>query len=1633
MGYWKAGAGYTGSYAGGTHGGQGHDNTRACYGSVTQPTDLGSGAANWGTRGGGAVKLIVTGTLTVNGTIAADGQMGGGTGNYGGAGGSIWIDCATLAGTGPISADGGDAVGNWGGGGGRVAVHYDTKTLATTSITACGDGRGGKYGAAGTVYLNDRTAGTDELIVLNNLNSVEFVTQLTSGTHAYDTVRLEAQAQVSVESGTTLDLRGTTMAGDGTGCLYAKVGSTVNPPPGATWTISNFHFGPMGNTDYSQGPTFDPPLTNLVVAAGGGMRTPYGYRMYLVCSNLTVNDGASVSVYSRGFWQSGPGYYGSSYSGGTHGGQGNANPLACYGSIKQPTTFGSGTCNWGSWGGGAIKLAVADTVTVNGTITADGQTGGGSGSYGGAGGSAWIVCHTLAGTGRVSADGGDSAGNWGGGGGRMAIYYQARTMARSCITADGDGSGGKYGAAGTVYLKDETTGIEDLIIDNGGQNSGAYLTQLPADNFTGDPASLAFDSVIVTNQGKLWVPADKNLVVNRDFRNRGAFTASSGSAVVLASTNHAAVEGTTTFYYLTSTNPTKRVAFEAGKTFSVLGGVTMRGAAGGDWLELESSSPGESWKLNLASDAEQAMSYLGVEYSDASSGSTAGAADSTNRGNNVNWAFGGETIVWTGQSDTNWANIDNWDLARLPMYLDSEIIISNVANGAVLDGARALDAALTIQAGGRLTLNGHDLTLRSNVVVQGALIATDSETVTCQGDVDFTGGVYTQATTTVVLGGMRAQTVAFASNSFHRIEVTNTQGTVTFADAFGADFVECSAPGASLVFDAGAVYNFTNLVFAGEAGSDITLRSSGDGSPWYLTVPGWSQVRYVDVKDSDASRGNTIYAAGSTSQGGNDNWTFNVWLVWDGSDSSSFATAANWTPEISPTSTNMVMIDGNGANAPVISAPVMVRRLTVGGRQTSVLTLNKALTVTEDVVVVPGGKLTHTANDSAPTYALNLAVQGDLSIASGASIDTVARGYWKAGLGYTGSYAGGTHGGQGHDNTRACYGSVTQPTDLGSGAANWGTRGGGAVKLIVTGTLTVNGTIAADGQMGGGTGNYGGAGGSIWIDCATLAGTGPISADGGDAVGNWGGGGGRVAVHYDTKTLATTSITACGDGRGGKYGAAGTVYLNDRTAGTDELIVLNNLNSVEFVTQLTSGTHAYDTVRLEAQAQVSVESGTTLDLRGTTMAGDGTGCLYAKVGSTVNPPPGATWTISNFHFGPMGNTDYSQGPTFDPPLTNLVVAAGGGMRTPYGYRMYLVCSNLTVNDGASVSVYSRGFWQSGPGYYGSSYSGGTHGGQGNANPLACYGSIKQPTTFGSGTCNWGSWGGGAIKLAVADTVTVNGTITADGQTGGGSGSYGGAGGSAWIVCHTLAGTGRVSADGGDSAGNWGGGGGRMAIYYQARTMARSCITADGDGSGGKYGAAGTVYLKDETTGIEDLIIDNGGQNSGAYLTQLPADNFTGDPSSLAFDSVIVTNQGKLWMPTDKTLVVNGDFRNEGAFTASSGSTVTLASSMAATITGSTTFYNLTSEVTGKNITFEALETITVSGTLMLTGVRMFSSSPDTSWYLTVTGDHAVESVYVHDSNAENGNEITGYMSHSAAWNNVNWIFVGSPGTVFLIR
>ncbi|MCC6228698.1 MAG: hypothetical protein IT432_05670, partial [Phycisphaerales bacterium] len=248
---------------------------------------------------------------------------------------------------------------------------------------------------------------------------------------------------------------------------------------------------------------------------------------------------------------------------------------------------------------------------------------------------------------------------------------------------------------------------------------------------------------------------------------------------------------------------------------------------------------------------------------------------------------------------------------------------------------------------------------------------------------------------------------------------------------------------------------------------------------------------------------------------------------------------------------------GQFVNLSTAQITVQGTTLTVNGRH-AIASLN----IISSGVVTHGNSFTHDYSGGAGTdvvHGMYLIVTGDVVIEAGGSIEVSGRGYWHGvgpgdGNGY---YAGGGYGGSGGEYSSGYgvpYGSASQPTDLGS-SGHVGV-GGGAVRLVVSGALTVDGSVLANGENGGGNGS--GSGGSIWISAGTLSGVGSIRANGGSSTNyGGGGGGGRIAIDAAGTTFSGAMQAYSGQNSttGGLYnGGAGTIYLY----GTPAVLIYDN-------------------------------------------------------------------------------------------------------------------------------------------------------------------------------------------------------------------------------------------------------------------------------------------------------------------------------------------------------------------------------------------------------------------------------------------------------------------------------------------
>ena len=1226
-GYSNAGPGRVSTHCGGGYGGQGSGYqdkpVTPCYGSITKPVNLGTSGNSTNHKGGGAVRLVVAGALTVNGRIFAEGQ----TQNplnawYGGAGGSIWVAAASLVGAGEISASASRIGNNYNGGGGRIALYLTGAEANFTGFTGHvyayptrDSSLAVKDSAAGTVYYEtaaddegkgrlvidrgatngalassaatdiilddqDETFSPSEIVLMNGATML-----VTSGTRMSLAIGAKltlAGGSKVVLKGSTLDLTAATIekTGTGTGTIQLSSGMIVadalSLPSAVNVQVTGDGTIDATSVSVENGATvtIDTPLAvtgNLTVRDGGKVThssntKDTSYRMTLtVAGNLTVDAGGKIDVSNKGYaYLLGPGSSKSMY-GSCHGGRSYYQSesqidetAVCYGSLIYPMEWGSGLKQVNqpaqSDGGGAMRLTVTGTLTVNGEIVAYGCQN--STYYSSAGGSIWITAGSLAGTESsavISASTGVRTKKYYynlSGGGRVAIHLMNPGAGfdgyAGSITAYGTMMDTKNaftaGGAGTVYLKtgDQEANEGTLVIDNGlpeGKTGG--VTEISA-----SVLDTEVGNVVVRNGGRLKILADQRLTVRGDWDAPSeALVSETNAGLVFAGSGTSHVYSNLTVSAFVCQTPDKEIVFGDGTTLTITaGGLFLVEGESDHPVVLRSETPATVWNLAVDATVAQSVNQASVADCDASAGAQVSAVNST-LSNTTNWknttVVVGQTVTWTGAAgSSSWMTAGNWDVERAPLATDRIVIAPANVSPVLNDDFTSMD--LTVQTGAALDLNGKTFTTTGDLSVHGTITTVRGGKVVAKGGVDFTDATVDTPWLSLVLAGDGAavQTLAGGGCAFDSVTVAPNAAGVAVTGGFTAWTLACTAERAfALSFAPGVTVAVEAML---SLNGPIALGSTVAGQAWNMSVNGVKDVNGVTVSDCSAA-------------------LLTIPAVWTGAVSSDFNTPGNWSTGAVPGAEDDVII---GAGTVKASAAISVGSLWL--KDGAIATLDNGVSVAKTVYVSSGATLTHSANASTESNRLILDMGANFAVEAGAAIDVTGKGY-AATYGPGGCVRGGNHAGRGeaHDNALdgKTYGSALWPVKLGSGG-NY-TAGGGAVQLTVAGVARIDGTIAANGANS--ENYYSGAGGSIAIRAAAVLGGGSIAANGGDVGTDYTGSGGRIAIVLTGAGETLDRFTGRLEAYSGKMskeavpyprGSAGTIYVETSADGAGRGVVV---------------------------------------------------------------------------------------------------------------------------------------------------------------------------------------------------------------------------------------------------------------------------------------------------------------------------------------------------------------------------------------------------------------------------------------------------------------------------------------------
>jgi hypothetical protein len=832
----------------------------------------------------------------------------------------------------------------------------------------------------------------------------------------------------------------------------------------------------------------------------------------------------SINLNSKGYYsQYGPGAGRYSYNGGSgasHGGKGGDSieitATSTYGSVTAPVLLGSGGAPAAfqsdesiSFGGGAVKLYVAGTATISGSITAN--AGSTSASGGGSGGSIYIIAGTLAGSGSISVRGGNGnsypdSGN--GAGGRVAVYYTTDNSSLT-YTLQGGSTASRYGGSGTLYKKAAADTYGDLILDNGDLEDSNNLygkTILPDGSYT-------FDEIILQNKGNLVVATTTNITnTTLTWSDSGMLTDSGGGLTSLESDKSLTIPSTSKYVMDIATSSTS--------TLRTLANMTVSGTLTHSSNITATSGQLSVYKLaiNITNDFEITGTGSINVTSRGYYGNTGPGAGNGGWDNPAGASYGGK-----GGDGASYLAGDVYGSVTDPYHLGS-----GGGDGRWGEKGGYGGGIVKIIVGGTATTSG-------TIIANGG-DGTGSDAGGSGGTVYISAGILKGDGSISVKGG-QAGWGGTGNGGGGRIAVyyTTDSSSLTY-NLYGGNTNSAYYGGAGTLYKKPSGDTYGDLIIDN---NDIV-----DTTNYYGKTPIYGTYTFDEV--ILRNKGNLLATTTTSITNTTLTWTDDGILTDGGGSMTSIndnqnltiPSGAKYFSEIATSTTNAIRSFNN---------------VTVNGTLTH--SLNKNATASTQSL-----------------YKLIWSISGDLTVGAGGMIDASERGYdvnqgIGAGIYGSGGGSGGSYGGKGGNGADAVasttYGSVTQPIHLGSagGSAYWNSaagKGGGSIILNVTGETDVSGSIKADG--GNTTGESGGgSGGSIYLTTGTLTGNGTISAKGG-SVGNasgGNGGGGRIAIYYTSDT-STITYTYQGGSTASRYGGSGTLFKKSTMQTYGDLYLNNN-------------------------------------------------------------------------------------------------------------------------------------------------------------------------------------------------------------------------------------------------------------------------------------------------------------------------------------------------------------------------------------------------------------------------------------------------------------------------------------------
>ena len=1194
------GSGGVSGSAGAGHGGFGGAATNGAlagntYGVIDRPGTLGSmGAPDVtsglirGGRGGGGFYVGVGGDLTVNGRISVNGTEGIGGPAGGGSGGSIWISARNLMGEGIISANGADGVnGGGGGGGGRIALYLDTNSF-TGTVSAFG-GVGTWNGGAGTIYSR-MTGEFPGSVVLDN-NELAGKTSLFSQTPMDFIIRRGA---IGIVSGSGNKIANLLVKSNG---FISKLNNLI-PDSGIGLSISQDATIEPGGGIIGDG-------LGYPANAGPGAGTSYGvgggYGGYGGRGSNGGSGGNSVGLFTQVESGSGGNPYQNTYAAGGAGGSSITftvgGKLTLDGIISANGDPGSSSMTSipaGGGSGGGIQLSIS-RFSGSGGIFANGGNGTNGGGGGGGGRVVLIMSQPFSNSfaGTISAHGGTGFQS----GGAGTICFQTNVPFSNLIIIDNDGIQG-------TNTPISIGGTYDFLIRNGGV--ATFTGSQPIRNLTvssngvvmpppGNSLNLAVSgNASIESGGGLiadgagigaGLGAGKGLGTGGGHGGSGAGGAGGISGGIAYGSP---AQPTTSGSMGNAVSGLSKggaggsiIQLDVGGTLNVNGRISADGTAGVPFTGQQSEATaaiggGSGGTIVLSANKLTGSGVISVNGGPGLNGGGGGGGGriavsyTSNSFAGTLSAYGG-TGFYNGGAGTIYLKrypsqigtllIDNGGLEGTTtplMFSNDDVQVAG--NAIVVWNTQISLGSLLVRSNGWLISRNSPLVISRNAVVEaGGVITADGQSDSGQANGSSTstpkGGASHGG-----YGGANSGNVGGVYDSI----VDPFQNGSRGGSGSGSPFLSPrgGAGGGIIKMQINGSLSVTGRIssdgFNGELNS-----GGGSGGTISMLVGQLSGPGLISANggDGDAAGGGGGGRIAITYGTNNFSGTF---AAHGGTGFVGGGAGTIYLKNKTVRGGDLIVDNGGlaGTNTPlgaIYKWPSTPFNLTISNRA-SVYVPESYISVSNLNIGALGSLILLPGQSNLTIAATNATIQQAGSIYASDAGFSQAQGFGAGGVILnSGKYegAGGGHGGRGGNSAAGAiggtnYGSMTHPVSRGSGGGFGNgpafgildSTGGGAIRFNVTGNLTVNGAVIADGKPGLQDDAGGGAGGSIWISATTLTGTGRISANGGDGelFRGGGGGGGRIAVYSPANTFS--GLVGAYGGDGAFPGEAGTVYLS---------------------------------------------------------------------------------------------------------------------------------------------------------------------------------------------------------------------------------------------------------------------------------------------------------------------------------------------------------------------------------------------------------------------------------------------------------------------------------------------------------